>query len=163
LEDLSDISNSSEILIELYKARHARLVQEYEISWQQIKIFAYISGVAIAGLGYILKSIETNLNALMMLYVISFAGFAVSMSSILIFIGSLKTAKEIRNDLASIEIELKVKPDIFRYNNFESTYSIIFNKRIDLITVGKMLLQITFIIFWVSVLLIIAFSDLGGQ
>jgi len=98
-----------------------------------------------------------------MLYVISFAGFAVSMSSILIFIGSLKTAKEIRNDLASIEIELKVKPDIFRYNNFESTYSIIFNKRIDLITVGKMLLQITFIIFWVSVLLIIAFSDLGGQ
>ena len=140
--------NKQETLLELYKIYHDRLKHEYDISWQQIKIFAYISGMNVGALGLFMKALKNSPLVDFIIILVPFVGFFIALSSFITFFGSLKTAEEIRDDLAAIERKLNISQDIRRYDNFTQTYSDVFWLKVDYITFGKMLLQIILITFW---------------
>jgi hypothetical protein len=139
-------------LIELYKVFHHRLEQEYELSWQQIKISIYLTGILVGGIVLVgnnhpdVHLVENLIGAAPWL------GLVVAMGSMMTYYGSLITAKELRDDLGQIETELISNQKLHRYSEFKKTYSPLLGHRFDFITVGKFVFLGSIVAFWLIIL-----------
>lgn len=145
--------NDDVVLLELYKAHHDRLKHEYDLSWHQIRLLSYVSGAFVASLGVFKKYFSNDEFLGHFILGFSLLGLSVSFCGVLIFLGSLDTAKGLRKNLASIEVRLGLSQDVMRYHNFENTYSSFLGKKFDIISFGKLSLMLTFVIFWIFIIL----------
>jgi hypothetical protein len=143
-------------LLELYKIYHDRLRHEYDLSWEQVKVCMYITGVIIGGFGLLLKEKSKYPGIEVLVNLIPIIGLFIGLASLMILIGSLKTSEEIRNDLSSIETKIKISPDVMRYTDFQNTYSTFLGANFDYITAGKVLLHLIVIFFWLTTLFLVA-------
>ncbi len=140
-----------------YGEYHKRLLQEYDLSWQQLKISIYIASLLLILYGTLYSyQVQSGQIAQVkyVLYILPIAGIFISISSLIILFGSLKSAQSIRECLSNIEDtfdENKVFCDSNRYLSIKHKdfVKITGEQKVDLISFGKILLQLIIIAFWI--------------
>jgi hypothetical protein len=142
-----------ETLLYLHKEYHARLMQDYDLSWQQIKILTSLSVLLVSAYALINQKLPDVEFIHVINLIIPILGFFISLAGLITFKGALKGAQEIRTDLAQLEELLNLPLEARRYSNFSDTFHN-FLIKIDFIELGKTMILYSVLIVWFMIVIL---------